>query len=219
MCFSPQADLVGGIVIGAIGIDTLRHAEKRPSHLAIAALPALLAFHQFDEAFIWFGLEGHVPKSIEHVALWIYLIIAFVILPLYVPLAVMGWEETAKRKWTMAPFALIGAYVSAALLHAMLTGPFSVALRPYHLAYSLRLGHTPIVVGLYVVAVCGAFLFSGARPMIIFGIINLVAVIVIVILTVDGFASVWCGWAAVSSGAIAFRFRAQHRHRISLNPA
>jgi hypothetical protein len=36
---------------------------------------------------------------------------------------------------------------------------------------------------------------------------NLVAVIVIARLTISGFASVWCGWAAVSSAAIALHCR------------
>lgn len=213
MCFSPQADLVGGVIIGAIGIDALRHVERRASHLAIASLPVLFAFHQLDEAFIWFGLEGHVARSIEHVALWIYLLIAFVVLPIYVPLAVMGYEPTARRKWAMAPFAAIGAYVSVVLLLAMIRGPFGVTMHPLHLSYDLRLGHAYFIVVLYVIAVCGAFLFSGVRPMVVFGIINLVAVIIIVRLTVDGFASVWCAWAALSSGAIALRLRLQQRGR------
>ena len=214
MCFSPQADLVGGVVIGAIGIDALRHVEKRASHLAIAALPLVLALHQLDEAIIWFGLEGHVARSAEHVALWIYLLIAFVLLPIYVPLAVMGYEPTTRRKWAMSPFVAIGAYVSVVLLLAMLRGPFGVTMHSLHLSYNMRLGHTIIVVGLYVTAVCGALLFSGIRPMVVFGLINLVAVIVIVYLTADGFASVWCAWAAISSGAIALRLRLQQRHLV-----
>ena len=214
-CFSPQADLVGGVVIGAIGIDALRHVEKRASHLAIAALPLVLAVHQLDEAFVWLGLEGHVAKSVEHFALWIYLLIAFVLLPIYVPLAVMGYEPTARRKWGMSPFVAIGAYVSVVLSLAMLRGPFGVTMHPLHLSYNLRLGHAPIIVGLYVIAVCGAFLFSGIRPMVVFGLINLVAVIVIIFLSIDGFASVWCAWAAISSGAIALRLRLQERHRLA----
>ncbi len=205
---------MGGVVIGAIGVDALRHVEKRASHLAIAALPLVLAIHQLDEAVIWLGLEGHVARTFERLALWIYLLIAFVVLPVYVPLAVMGYEPTTRRKWAMAPFVAIGTSVSVTLLLAMLRGPFGVTMHPLHLSYNLRLGHTVIVVGLYVIAVCGALLFSGIRPMVVFGLINLVAVIVIVVLTADGFASVWCAWAAISSGAIALRLRLQHRYRL-----
>ena len=48
---------------------------------------------------------------------------------------------------------------------------------------------------------------SGYRNVVIFGAANLVAVIVIARLTVSGFASVWCAWAAVSSAAIALHCR------------
>lgn len=218
MCFSPQADFVGGVVIGAIGIDALRHVERRPSHLAIASLPLILAFHQLDEAFIWLGLEGHTSKSLAHVALWIYLLIAFVLLPIYVPLAVLGYEPTARRKWSMVPFVVMGVFVSTVLLHAMLTEPFGVMVRPFHLSYNLQLGHATVIVSIYVIAVCGAFLCSGIRPMAIFGLVNFVAVIFIVILSVDGFASVWCAWAAISSGAIALRLRLQQRRHHVRDP-
>src|SRR5471030_2892807 len=112
MCFSPQADLVGGAIIGAIGIDAIRHVHRRHGHVAIAALPLLLALHQVDEAFVWWGLQGHVSHGIEHVALWIYLLIAFVVLPLFVPLAILTFEPTRKQKLLMTPFVAIGAVVA-----------------------------------------------------------------------------------------------------------
>jgi hypothetical protein len=67
---------------------------------------------------------------------------------------------------------------------------------------------------LYVVAVCGPLLLSGYRHVAIFGMVNLVAVAIIARLTVSGFASIWCGWAAVSSAAIALhcRFAKPHPH-------
>ena len=64
-----------------------------------------------------------------------------------------------------------------------------------------------LVIALYVVAVCGSLLVSGYRNVVLFGVVNLVAVIVITRLTISGFASVWCGWAAVSSAAITLHCR------------
>jgi hypothetical protein len=95
----------------------------------------------------------------------------------------------------------------------MLEGPITVKLRSYHLAYSIDLNHGALVVVLYVAAICGALLLSTRRRVVIFGIVNLVAVGVIAWLTVDGFASVWCGWAAITSGAIALHVRVGGIHR------
>jgi len=62
---------------------------------------------------------------------------------------------------------------------------------------------------------------SGYRHIAIFGIVNLVAVVIIARLTISGFASVWCGWAAVSSGAITLhcRFAKPHPHRVKREAA
>jgi hypothetical protein len=49
----------------------------------------------------------------------------------------------------------------------------------------------------------------------LFGVVNLVAVIIIARLTISGFASAWCGWSAVSSAAITLhcRFAKPHPHQ------
>jgi hypothetical protein len=207
VCFSPQADLVGGIVVGAIGVDVLRHRDGRQSHNALCALPLILGFHQFVEAFVWLSLQGHLSAGIGRLAMWIYVSIAFVLLPVFVPIAVFVLEPQAKRRRLMAPFVALGLAVAGVLLAAMVRGPVNVRLRPYHLAYSLHLSHGGIIVAAYVVAVCGAWLLSSYRPIALYGILNLVAVIVIAKLTVDGFASVWCAYAAVTSAAIAVFMR------------
>jgi len=215
VCFSPQADIVGGLVICAIGVDAVRHVRQRRDFLALAWIPLLLGAHQFIEALVWLWLQGHVPRGIGHIALWAYLLIAFVVLPVFVPLAVIALEPTRRRKQMMAPFALIGLVVAGVLFAAMVRGPVGVRLAPYHLAYSIRLPDGLLVVVFYVVAVCGPLLVSGYRHVAIFGIVNLIAVIVIARLTVSGFASVWCGWAALSSAAITLhcRLAKPHPHR------
>jgi hypothetical protein len=212
LCFSPQADVVGGLVICAIGVDAVRHIRQRRDFIALAWIPVLLGAHQFIEALVWLWLQGHVPHGIGQVALWAYLLIAFVMLPVFVPLAVIALEPTRRRKQMMAPFAAIGTAVAVVLLAAMVRGPIGVRLAPYHLAYSLRLPDGLWIVALYVVAVCGPLLVSGYRNVALFGIVNLIAVIVIARLTVSGFASVWCGWAAVSSAAITLHCRLAKPH-------
>ena len=207
MCFSPQADVVGGLLICAIGVDAVRHIRQRREFIALAWIPVLLGAHQFIEALVWLWLQGHVPRGIGHVALWAYLLIAFVVLPVFIPLAVIALEPTRRRKQMMAPFAVLGAVIAMTLFAAMVRGPVGVRLAPYHLSYSIQLSDGFLIVALYVVAVCAPLLVSGYREVMLFGVANLVAVIVIARLTVSGFASVWCGWAAVSSAAITLHCR------------
>jgi hypothetical protein len=207
VCFSPEADVAGGLVICAIGVDAVRHVGRRRELIALAWIPLLLGAHQFIESLVWLWLQGHVPRGVGHVALWAYLLIAFVVLPVFIPLAVIALEPTRRRKLMMAPFALTGAAIAGVLLAAMIRGPVSVTLAPYHLSYGIKVSGSLVVIALYVAAVCGPLLLSGYRNVAIFGIVNLVAVVIIARLTISGFASVWCGWAAVSSAAITLHCR------------
>jgi hypothetical protein len=212
MCFSPQADLVGGIVLGAIGIDVARNVHRRHDHLAFAALPLLFAAHQLTETFVWWGLQGHVAARVGLVATWLYLLFAFVLLPIYVPLAIRALEPPGRRRQVMTGFLGLGAAVSVALLAAMIRGPVGASLGHDHISYSISLHAGLLITGAYVVATCASAIFSGYRHIAIFGVVNLVAVAVIARLSIDGFASVWCGWAALTSLAIAAHIRFGRPH-------
>ena len=213
MCFSPQADLIAGMGVTAIGVDACRHIRGRSDHLLLATLPLVLGVHELVEDFVWWGLQGHVPHEAGRVALWAYMVIAFVVLPVFVPLAVLMLEPTVRLRQRMAPFVALGVVVSTVLLVAMLRGPVSAARHPWHLSYSIELHHAVIIVGLYVLAICGALLFSGYRHIVVFGTGNLAAVVALAALTADGFASLWCVYAAISAGAIALHMRYAKPHR------
>ena len=213
MCFSPEMDAVTGTAIVVIGVDAYRHSRGRSDHLLLATLPLLLGAHQLIEDFVWWGLQGHVSAAIGRVALYTYLFIAFVVLPVFVPLAIVVLEPTRERKWRLAPFVALGGFVSTVLLIALVRGPVSASLAPWHLSYSISLGNGLLIVALYVVAICGATLFSGYRHIVVFGLANLVVVGVLATLTLDGFASLWCVWAAVFAGAIALHMRYAKPHR------
>jgi len=213
VCFSPAGDVTGGIVVSAIGVDACRHLRGRRSQLLLATTPLLLGVHQIDESLVWWSAEGDLSHAVGQVAMWIYLVIALVVVPVLVPVAIWHVAPTKRRRRALAPFVLLGIGVAAVLLITMLRGPVTVTRGSYHLAYSVGLRHGIIVVGLYIVATCGSLLFSGYRHILVFGLANLVAVIVLARLTADGFASLWCFYAALTSGAILLHLRFAKPHR------
>jgi hypothetical protein len=113
----------------------------------------------------------------------------------------------------MIPFVAMGTLAGGYLLLVMIRGPIDATVASYHLAYSAPISHGLIVVSMYVAATCGALLLSRYRHVVIFGIANVIAVAVLARITIDGFASLWCAYAAVIAGAIAAHMRLAKPHR------
>ena len=153
------------------------------------------------------GARGRVPVEVGTAAMWSYLIIAFVVLPPLVPLAIMAIEPNPMRRKLLAAFGVLGAVVGLVLLLTMLRGPVVVHLGANHLSYDVGLPDGLLIVTLYVVATCGALLMSSHRDIVVFGLINLPVIVLLALLNANGFASLWCAWAAVASVMIAVHLR------------
>lgn len=213
MCFSPEGDLAGGVVVTAIGIDAWRQLRGRRDEWFLAMVPLVLGAHLLIEAFVWWGLDGTVSPTVGRAAMWAYLLIAMVVVPVLAPVAIMRLEPQRRRRRLMAGCVAIGVGVAAVLGATMLRGPVSVRSGSYHLAYSIGLRSGYVVVGLYVVATCTPLLLSSYRHIVVFGVVNLAVVLVLTRLTADGFTSLWCFYAAVACGAISLHLRHGRTHR------
>jgi len=201
MCFSLEADLVAGAVLLPVGVVALREV-RLARELPFASLPLLFAFHQFVEAVVWAGTTGAVSPDVQYVAAMAYLIFAFAILPILLPLAVLLLEPWGLRL-RVAPFVALGAVVATYFTEAVLTGPIQVIVKPYALVYFTALSDEVLWTGLYIVAVIGPSLLSGYRSIVAFGVANLVGLCVVGLVYAEAFASLWCVWAALSSLFIA----------------
>ena len=86
-------------------------------------------------------------------------------------------------------------------------GPVTASLDDWHIRYGTGIDAVVPIVGAYIAATCGSLLLSTNRILVRFGLVNLVAVVVIAIFVIEGFASLWCAWAAQASGAVALHLR------------
>jgi hypothetical protein len=210
MCFSPQADVVGGLVAGMIGIDAMRHVRHHSERL-LASLPLLFGAHEIVEAFVWWGLTDKVSWSVGGTAVWLYLAFAFVVLPVLVPLAVMAVEPDLVRRKIMIGFTAIGVLVAVIYVVAIVIKPVSARIDGHTVVYSIHLGQNGTVNALYVLATCGLLVISSHRHIVIFGVVNLGAVAILILLASDANTSLWCAWAAVTSLVIAGHLRLHHQ--------
>ena len=225
MCFSADAGLAAGVIVGAVGVDALRHVHSR-REVPLAALPLLFAAHQLTETFVWWGEGGQVTPSTGRVAVWLYLAFTFWVLPVLMPLGVMAVEPDERRRRVMAFCAVVGSVVVATYLAAMVAGPVTAEIDGRHIAYSVPVAHEPLVNAAYVFAGCLPLLVSSHRYVVVFGVANAAAVAALLWLTTTGGISLWCVWAAVASAAIALHLRrtqegtpSEDRRRSSAVPA
>jgi hypothetical protein len=206
MCYSPEVDLIAGVVVGAVGVDALRHVDDR-RYLPLAAVPLLLAAHQLIEAVAWWGLQGRVSPTAGDVAVVVYLAIALGVVPIVVPYAVMRSEPITNRQAWMLPFVVLGVGVSAILLFGMVTGGYTASIADRYIAYGITAPEGALIGGLYVLAVCTPLLMSSQRRLVIFGLVNVPVVLLLSVLLSGGLISLWCGWAAVASLVVARHIR------------
>ena len=218
MCFSPGADVVVGGIVVVVGADALRHVRE-PKQILIASLPVLFGLHQLDEAFVWLGLQGRVAESIERISIWGYLLFALAALPALVPLAVLAVERSPLRRRVIGLLALLGIGVGVSLGVALFRGSVNAAIDGRRIAYDVSALHQGRqLTALYVVAACGALVACSHRDLAALGLMNLVAVPVLMWLTVSGFVSLWCFWAAIVSVVIDFHLRRSARRQESRAP-
>jgi hypothetical protein len=215
MCFSPEADLVVGGLVVAMGVDALRRVHE-PRQILFASLPLLFGLHQVDEAFVWLGLQGHVSESLERVGVWIYLLFALAALPAIVPLAVFAVERSATRRRLIGGLAALGIAVGVSLGVAVFRGSVNAAIDGRHISYDVSALHSGgQLTALYVVAACGALVLCSYRDIALLGVLNLIAVPILMWMTVSGFISLWCFWAAIVSVVIDVHLRRAMRAQLS----
>lgn len=172
----------------------------------MAAVPLVLAGHQLIEVPVWQGLAGRVSEEVWQPAAWLYLAVAFSVLPVLVPAAVTALEPAAHRRVTSA-LTVVGIAVSLVLTASLVAGPVEAAIAGNRIAYEVPMPHGGMVVALYVLATCGALLVSSHRHVRLFGATNLLAAGALAYADKVGFISLWCLWAAFTSLAIAAYLR------------
>ena len=212
MCFSATANFIGSAVLGAIGVATLTEVKHR-RELLFAAIPCLFALHQFTEGFVWLGLDHRLPAIVTHDAGAAFVLYAQGLLPFLMPLSVLLIEPTLYRRRRMLGFLILGGALAVYTLWGLIADPLKVFLDHQSIAYENDITTSTVVAVLYVIATCGALLFSGFRYLVILGCLNVVGLVIVMILKSYAFTSLWCAYAAIVSIIIYFFFRQSRLER------
>lgn len=211
MCLSPEIDLSAGVAITVIAVDAIRNNREARS-LPLALIPAVFALHSFASAIVWFSLRGEVSEYLGSLASNFYLFIAFVLLPMFVPITVLLIEPKGWRRLSMLVVTALGWFAGIDFLRNLIAGNTSAVACNRYIDFHVD-GGTYFSGAFYVIATCGAMLLSAQRPLVYWGVLNLAIIAGLSRWQAHGLPSLWCFWAAVTSGFVAWFIRWMNRRQ------
>jgi hypothetical protein len=202
MCFSATGSFAASATLLVLGAASAVRDKPRAARL-LALTPLLFAAQQLAEGIVWLTLAGSEDGLLHAMGLNLFLAVALVIWPLWVPVSLVSMETADARRRRLLPFVVAGATV-AAIGTAVI-----VHLRPHaelaghsiHYSYGLA-GGTPLHVAyllLYMVATVVPFFRSSLPLAKGIGVVLLVALGATLAIKHRALTSVWCFFAAVIS--------------------
>ena len=203
MCFSAEASFTSGVVLAVIGVVTLKKVQTVSQRL-FAFIPLLFSIQQFTEGFLWLSLSGRAGPGIQFPATYIFLTIAQVLWPIWVPLSILVLEKEKARKKILYVMTGIGAAVSLSIGYCLLFYSVHSKINEHHISYTLDF---PLAMKMYggvfyfIATVLPAFV-SSENKMKGLAFLILTSYIITAIFYENYVISVWCFFAAIMSGMV-----------------
>lgn len=205
MCFSAEASFAASGVLAASSVAIARIPKEKAS-IPLSLFPAVFATHQFIEGLLWLHHDGLLPDACRSGAVYAYVLIAYVLWPVFVPLAAYLVETGPHRRLLMLACQAIGLGVGLTVLLGFLREAPRVQVNCCSLSYQVNAPDLLIVP--YVVAVCLPFFAAARKSLVLFGIgIAVSCAAAAVASSTATFPSVWCYFAAILSAGLYLHFR------------
>lgn len=134
MCFSANASFGSGVVLGLIGISTLRKTSGS-SQRAIALIPLIFAVQQIAEGFVWLSMINGGFSSWRAVFPYIFLTFSHIIWPVWMPLSVLILENGRKRKNILRVLFFGGLLLAAYHVFSLSFFRVSARVDQHHIQY------------------------------------------------------------------------------------
>src|ERR1700741_1243338 len=112
MCFSMGASLGAGAIMLTIGYAAVSQARTGRQYV-LCAIPLIFSLQQFIEGLLWLSLQDHTYAQWQRLLLYLFLLLAQVVWPVFIPLAIRLIESVPLRKNLLFLLAIIGAATAA----------------------------------------------------------------------------------------------------------
>ena len=203
MCFSATASFTGGVIISSIGVAAIRK-NSEPSQRLFAAIPMLFGLQQAAEGFVWLALQSPGHDLLLKVSAYIFLVIALVVWPTMLPLAVLQMEKLKQRRRALYVSLATGMAVSFCFVIYILIFKMTAQISSYHILYAIDYPQQIASLGAiaYIIATIPPLFVSSQRGMGLFGMIIVLSYCVTRFFYGEYLISVYCFFAALASVVI-----------------
>lgn len=198
MCFSATASFSAGALLVGAGIVAIRQIES-PKMLPFAAVPLLFGLQQLTEGITWLTFPDPELASLNQVLKILYVIFAFVVWPVWIPLSMWLMEPDAARKKILYWFLWIGGIIAAYIIYCLYAYEVTATIEGKHIRYQLLFPNLAFRRTLYFSATLLPTFISSLRFMKLLGGAILGSLIFSAIFFFYWVLSVWCFFAAILS--------------------
>jgi hypothetical protein len=134
MCFSASASFIAGTVLTSIGVATVNKVNKKEYYL-FASIPIIFGIQQMTEGFIWIGLNDPEKGYSAQLSSYLFLFIAQVVWPTWVPLSILFLEKKERRKSIQKLLVILGAALSMYMCYCLYWFHIEAKIIDHHIAY------------------------------------------------------------------------------------
>ena len=180
MCYSATASFTAAGIL-AIGAGALIAKNRNRRFFAMTLIPLFFAVQQLAEGFVWQDMSSQFWKTV-------YLFFAMMFWPVYIPFSIYRADRC---KWQLL-------FIGMGITLALILGAGLPAVAPQQMNHSIQYDgpilsiHSLYYPTLYLFITVIPTWISPIRKMRLFGLLSLIAAILVFILDRAVFLSLWC---------------------------
>lgn len=218
MCFSATASFSASIIIGLVGIATLKSCKK-PEQKYLGAVPFLFAIQQVSEGFVWLTIDNQFFFQWQHFFTLCFLFFAWVVWPILIPLAFYKLEPEGRRKEWCRRLIYVGCSSGAYAIFNMFAKYPVPDVATFHIIYKVEkaFAHDFFFIPhqtAYILATVLPMFLSSLKGVKLLAFANFIALLLCFIFFQYALPSTWCFFAAFLS-ALIYRIINHPQNRFS----
>lgn len=209
MCFSATASFTAAAVLSLIGVASIKAVKKDKSLLFLAFVPLFFALQQAGEGLVWLNLT-HGSESFSELGKYVFIIFAYIVWPVWIPLALWQAERITWRKKAIFLFLMAGVFWSVFQIYSLFDIDPKAHIVNNSIQYTADYYSETVLhflTSTYMAIVLIPCFISSLNYLWLFGVLGFVSAFFSQQYYRETFTSVWCFFAALLSVMLYFILR------------